>query len=159
MTKKLLTIAIVTVLAFTLTACSNNEEKTAEKAGDTMSLEDIAGKIYEGIDQLPEVDNIELNDELFSACVFIEPIKDAKALASEAMMSSIAHSVVLLRLPEDSDVESVRKDIENNADPRKWVCVGAEKTAVVANGNTILLVMSYEDITDKVVSNFNKLWE
>ncbi len=159
MTRKILSIILVSVLAFTLSACSKDEEKTANKAGDTMSLEEIASKLYEGIDELPEVENIKLKDELFTAFTFIEPIKDAKALASEGVMSSIAHSVVLLRLPEGADVESVRKEIEEKADPVKWVCVGAEKKTVVANGNTVLLVMSFENITDKVVNNFNKLWE
>ncbi len=37
------------------------------------------------------------------------------------------------------------------------VCVGAEKKEVISNGNHILLVMSFEDITDKMVERFMEM--
>ncbi len=155
MKKKIVVLMLVFVLALAVMGCSKEEPKK----GDTLSLEEIFVEITKGISEMPEVTNIEMTDELFPAFLFIEPIEGAEALASEGMMSSVAHSAVLLRLPEGSDVEKVRAEIEKNADPVKWVCVGAEKKEVIAHGNTILLVMSFTDITDKMVENFNNLWK
>lgn len=64
-------------------------------------------------------------------------------------------SIVLLNVPDGTDVEAICADIEANVNPRKWICVEAEAVRVVANGNTVLLVMSSEDIVETVVANFS----
>ncbi len=155
MNKKIIIVILAFVLALSFIGCSKEEPKK----GDTLSLEGIFEEILKDIKDMPAVENLEITDELFPAFLFVDPIEGAEALASEGLMSSVAHSAVLLRLPEGSDVEKVRAEIEKNADPAKWVCVGAEKKEVIAHGNTILLVMSFNDITDKMVENFNNLWK
>ncbi len=157
MYKKIISLTLFLVLAISFSACSDQKEEA--KKGDSMTLEEIFAEILKDVGDMPEVENIKIDDEIFQAFLFIEPIEGAEALASEGLMSSIAHSAVLLRLPEGEDVEKVRAEIEKNADPVKWICVGAEKVKVVAHGNTILLVMSFEDLTDKIADNFDSLWK
>ncbi len=127
--------------------------------GDKMELSSIFEHMLKDIEDLPEVENVEITDEYFEPFLFIKPIEGATALASEGMISSIAHSAVLLRVPEGTDVEKVRKQIEQSADPQKWVCVGAEKTIVKAHNNTILLVMSFDKIADEMAQKFDELWK
>ena len=53
---------------------------------------------------------------------------------------------------------SASGDVEANLNPAKWVCVEAEKTAVLVHNCTVLLVMSWSDVTDALTANFNALW-
>ncbi len=160
--KKLITLTLCALLALSLVACSSNGGNNGGAgAGDSMALSEIVEKLYEGVpaDNMPALMNQELTADLFEGVLFIPAIDGAEAYMSEPMMSSIAHSVALLRLPEGSDVEAVRAEIEKNMNPVKWCCVEAEKSSVVANGNTILLCMSFTDMHDTVVDNFNALWK
>ena len=84
----------------------------------------------------------------------MDPIEGAEAYSSEALISAVPHSIALLRVPEGTDVETVAKQIEENANPRKWVCVEAEKTIVKTRGNVVLLVMSDAATADQVAANF-----
>lgn len=158
--KKSITLILCAVMVLSMAACSagNGGSADAQKPGDTMSLEEIFENILTDVEDVPMIGNMPIDKETFESYLFVAPIDGAEALASEGMISAVAHSAVLLRVPEGTDVEAVRAEIEANADPRKWVCVEAEKTAVVAHGNTILLVMSFNDITDAMVKNFDALW-
>lgn len=61
----------------------------------------------------------------------------------EPMMTSVAHSVCLVRLAEGSDIEAAKTAIRENVNPNKWICVGVdpENIRVENIGNLILLVM------------------
>ncbi len=152
MKKRYLIMTILSVILL-FSACTGNKEE----AINSMSLDDIMSKVLENVENMPETESLKLVDEYYPSFLFIDYDEGYEALANEAMMSSVAHSVVILKLPEGSDVEKIRQDIEKNADPAKWVCVGAEKVEVVSKGNVIMLVMSFEDITNKLVENFNAI--
>lgn len=63
----------------------------------------------------------------------------------------------MLRLPEGADAAEIQKEIEENLNPRKWVCVEAESSKVARHGNLILVAMSSKDAVNKAVSNFDAL--
>lgn len=128
--------------------------------GDEMSLVEILDGIYEGYnEEMPMLATMEITDqETFEWKTFATYVEGYEAAISEPMMGSIAHCVVLVRVPDGADAEAVRAEIEEKHDPRTWVCVEAEKTAVVAHNNTIMLVMSSAALTDVVVANFDALW-
>ncbi len=79
-----------------------------------------------------------------------------KAYVSESMMGAGGHCAVLLIVPEGMDVEAVRANIEANANPQKSISHTAEKVAVVAEGNTIFFVMSFEPVVDHMVAKFQE---
>ncbi len=141
----------------TTNSTSNSEQATDDGKLSDMPLDAIANKLIANISDMPMTENFEVTADTYPNYLFIDYIEGSEALASEAMMSSVAHSVVLLKLPEGSDVEKIRSEIEKNADPQKWICVAAEKTEVVSNGNLILLVMSFEDIADTIVDQFKSM--
>lgn len=137
-------------LCFVLTGCGS---KNIEG-----SLPEIMEKLYEGIseDEMPMfVENIELNNENFKSYAFVD-VDYKEALASESMTGSTPHSVVLIRLNNGSDAENVVKDIEKNADPRKWICVEAENVYVLSKGDLVVLIMSNE-LAPKIKKNFENL--
>lgn len=138
-----------------------SEEKPAAGDPDTMPLTDMFDLLYAGCeDDLPMgVETMEVTDEeTFNWITFTQYQEGFEAAYSECMIGSIAHSLVLVRVPDGTDVEAVRADIEKNHDPRKWICVEAEKSAVVAHNNTILLVMADAVVADQVLANFDALW-
>ena len=47
--------------------------------------------------------------------------------------------------------------IKDSVNPRKWVCVEAEKVVVENRGNLIILIMSSSDNVDKLLTGFNNL--
>ena len=143
-----LLIVIMIFASLLMTGCGN---KNIEG-----SLPDIMDKLYEGITEKPMMlSNIELNDENFENYAFVD-VKYKEAIASESMVGSIPHSVVLIRLENASDADQVVKDIEKNANPRKWICVEAENTYVLSKGDLVVLIMS-NDNANKIKENFENL--
>ena len=154
MTKKLLSAFLALTFLFTLTACG------APEAGKNIegSLEELLTKVTNGASD-PEMAlmTTQVNQDNFTWYFFIDPVEGAEGAVSEAAIGSIPHSIGLLRVPESADPEQVKKDIEAKLDPRKWVCVEAEKTAVIRHGDLILVAMSTADSVDKAVANFDAL--
>ena len=125
--KKLFLVLLVMVACFGLTGCGN---KNIEG-----SLEDIMEKVYAGIadDQKPMgLSNMEVTEETVEGFLGTDKIEYKEALASESMVGSIAHSVVLVRTKEGADVEKIKETIKDKVNPRKWICVEAEKVYFVS---------------------------
>lgn len=76
-------------------------------------------------------------------------------LASEAMITSQAHSIVLLRMPQGADMQAAKAKIAESIDPFKWICVGVnpDKVRVESNGDLICVVMDEEN-GDYYADNF-----
>lgn len=149
--KKILFSLCTLLLCFTIAGCGSNKNVEG-------SLTDIMDKLYEGIpeDERPMMlENIELTNENFEYYAFTDA-KYKEAIASESMTGSTPHSVVLIRLENATDAEKVVKDIEKNADPRKWICVEAENVHVLSKGDLVVLIMSNE-LAPKIKTNFEKL--
>lgn len=84
-----------------------------------------------------------------------EDVQFDAGLASEAMISSQAHSIVLLRMPQGADMEAAKAKIAESIDPFKWICVGVnpDKVRVESNGDLICVVMDEEN-GDYYADNF-----
>ena len=151
--KKIFLIMIMFVMCLTLTACG---EKNVEG-----TLEEIMTKVYANIpeDERPMMlMNTEINEENIEYYLGTSDIEYEEALASESMNSSIAHSVVLVRVKDNADIESIKTKIKENVDPRKWICVGVDEEDVVVEnkGNLIILIMSQNN-KDGLEKGFNNL--
>ncbi|SCJ90327.1 prolipoprotein diacylglyceryl transferase [uncultured Eubacterium sp.] len=131
---------------------SGNGQTSKEKG-----LSTIMSSILAGVD-LPKVGNTTLSGDNFPAFAFIEKQDGYTGLASEALVGSIAHSVVLVRVPEGASAKSTAASIKANADPRKWICVEAEKTIVKYHKRTVLLIMSDAATANAIAANFDALY-
>ena len=118
--KKIICAVTITLL-LCLAACGQSD------GTDSIPLGDLMETILKDVPDMPMTMDTAIDSENFSSFLFIQPIEGAQGLASEAAIGSIAHSVVLLRLPEDVNGDAVAAEIKNNANPRKWICVEAEK--------------------------------
>ena len=154
--KKIIAVAIIVLIAVIIGAVFLlKREKNVEG-----TLEEIMTKIYAGIseDELPMMlGNIEVTSDNIENYVGTSDIDFKEAIASESAVGSIAHSVVLIRLNDASKANETVKKIEENANPMKWICVGASDVIVKSKGDLVILIMSNEDLAPRLDTNFEGL--
>jgi hypothetical protein len=122
---------------------------------NAMSFEEIVETLYNSEEfQAPMHMTMPLDEENFEFFAFAPYKAGYDAAVNEPMMGSFAHSVVMVKLPEGEDVAAFAKQMKDNADPRKWICVEAEVTSVVSSGNFVMLVMSNEINAKVILDNF-----
>lgn len=162
--KKNKLFSLITVILgglFLISGCSSsNVEGSLE---DIMN--DLNTYVYEGVadDEKPMLGNIDVltdapdNIEYYIGTTEIEY---EEILASEPMMSSIAYSVVLVRMKDGADIEAAKKEIQDNVNPAKWLCVEVPKEDVIVKnrGNLIILIMVEDtEIREKIEKGFDEL--
>ena len=143
-------IAVFAILLFVTGCGQKNVEGT---------LEEIMTKVYKDIPQDVRpmgLANTVVTEETVEYFLGTKDIEYEEALASEPMVSSIAHSVVLVRTKKNANVEEIKRKIKENVNPRKWICVEADEVIVKSKGNLIILIMVQGD-REKLETNFDNL--
>ncbi len=131
-------------------------QKTPAPTPAPQNPDEVLEKILSGV-ETPKYELVPITAENFSYMMFTDYIEGAKGFSADALISSTAHSVCIVSLPEGTDVSAFANRVKQNADPRKWICVEAEKVEVATKGNMVLLVMSDSATTDKIVNNFKSI--
>lgn len=134
------------------------ENKDDSNAQDTTDSELLAiiKKIYEIKDPgLMLADTqVDLSDsdsvKYYTGLSDISKVKEA--VASETMIGSQAYSLVLVKLNDADDAESVANEMLKGIDPRKWICVEADDLQVVSHDDVILLIMVSSTFEESVTS-------
>ncbi len=140
-------------LAYSIYNYTLGNEVTAESP-----LMDIYGKLYSDLENGPYLGALwpmPFTSEDAAYIIGAEGLDIVEAYACEPMMSSVAHSVCLIKLAEGSDVEAAKTAIRENVNPRKWICVSVEpeNIRVESIGNLVLLVMDNENC-QQIADNF-----
>ena len=65
----------------------------------------------------------------------------SEAVVSEAAIGSIAFSLVLVRVKDAANAQTVAETMHAGVDPRKWVCVEADDMMTVGKDDVVMLVM------------------
>lgn len=150
--KKLLALILAMIMMLSFAACGGNAE-TEEPSGETEvtpvegTPEELIDKIYAEFAKQPEFPVMTMNLADMDAESFpmftglADNSKVKEAAFSEAMMGSQAYSMVIVRLNDAADSESVATEMLNGIDTRKWICVEADDLAVAAYGDVIMLYM------------------
>jgi|SRR5690554_5349591 hypothetical protein len=154
--RKVLVLSLALILLFSIAGCQS-QGADSDKTGSANlegSLEDILAQIYDTAqldDQFREyIENglfqTEITAENSSNYFNTEGIEFESGLASEPMMQPSAYLLTLIRVKEDADIEKIKTDIKDNADPMRWVCVGVDPSNIYVDnvGDVIMLVMSDE---------------
>lgn len=134
------------------------QEPSTELSAEEQEVLDTLSQLVAGAADDIMCDNIILPADQYPYYLFIDYIDGSIAASASAMIGSIAHSVVLLKLPEGADVAAVAADIEANMDPRKWICVEAEATLVKTSGQYVLMAMSSQAAVDTISANFDTVF-
>lgn len=152
--KKFLSLLCALALALTLGGCAG--KSNADPLSD-MTLEEILTASLKDVPDLPAYQPTPLTADDFEFFAFVPYQEGYEGLQADALIGATPHSVVLVRVPADK-AEAVAKTMLENADPRKWICVAAEKTVVDRSGGTILLVLSSGETANAILTNFKALY-
>lgn len=122
------------------------------------SLEDILTAVYE--QKQPEFPlistDVDLKDEqsvtYFTGLSKEDSSKVKEVLVSEPAMGSQAYSLVLLRLNDAKDAESVANAVKDGIDPRKWICVEADDIRACAHGDVVMFVMISSEFAESITA-------
>ena len=126
------------------------EEKYMEMSG-------LMDQLVANINDELSVGTMEITSDMYEYYA-IPAVEGAHAVISMPMIGSIAHEVILVELPEGTDIPAFIEEMEGMMNPRKWICVEAEKTWVKSSGNYVVMVMSAEFMADAVEENFNTVF-
>lgn len=121
------------------------------------SLSDIIKKIYDGVNLAETYESEITADNVMFFLGLEDESMYTEALASEAFINVIPHSVCLVRVAEGQDVEEVKTIIEENANPNKWVCVMADTVIVDNIDNLVILIMDNNETAEQIHENFLNL--
>ncbi len=158
-------VAVVVAIVMTNKNKDSKKEENTSKLGEINSAEDlekIIDKVYEGKENdLPalQTQTIEVTDDrLVQTYTGLENGQDLEYLVvSEPLMNAQAYSFVLTKVKNGVDANKIAKDMSNNIDTRKWICVSAEKLYATNSGNIVCLVMADEDWAKLVYDSFKEL--
>ncbi len=146
--KKFLMLTVLFSVTLLFAGCGGTENIEGK-------LEDLMAKVYK---DLPEehipmfLENHEVNEENIEYYLGTKDIEYKEALASESGVGSVAHSVVLVRVKDDADIEKTKEAIKQNIDPRKWICVGVEdEDVIIKNRGDLIIVIIEEDEEDRKI--------
>ena len=83
--------------------------------------------------------------------------KISEFCVSGPLMAPPAYEMVVVRVKNASDAEAVAKEMLENSDPGKWICVRAEAVRIVVCGDTIMMVMSSAEEAGALISAFGEV--
>ena len=161
----ILVIVIVAIIAIVMINGGNKKDKdvskTSVKIQTTEEMKDVFASIYEKLgDEIPNIDTneVDITDELsVTAITGLKSNENVESIIlSEPFMSSQAYSAMLVKVSKDANIEDMKKEMLENIDTRKWICVSAEKVYVTNCENVIFLIMSSEDWAKPVYDEFKK---
>lgn len=148
--KKLLALLLAAMMLLAAAGCAKKDAQTAGGVEGTTS--EIIDKIYTNHAKLElHVDTMDLDLTDADAVKYNTGLasgeKISQASISEAMMSQ-AYSLVVLRVKDAADAPQIAKEIYDNVDTRKWVCVEADTKTVMYSGDVVVLFMIDSQFAD-----------
>ena len=162
-------LAVIMALSMSaVTGCGNtggnrtSDEVSSEENADTAgmvhlnSADDVSAffdEVYGGVaeDLMTELDLGDTDMLLYhTGLTALDGIE--WVYLSESMVSSVPYSAIYIRTTDDADAESIRKQLMDNINPAKWVCVSAEQQYAVIVGNDIFFVMGFQDTASEVLA-------
>lgn len=156
-------IAIIAIVGVVIVKNNNNTTKggTSVKIESGKDMKSMLKSIYsKNKDVLPELETEEIdvsNSDLVTSYTGIQSTGNVESLVVlEPLMSSQAYSAVALKVKSNANIETVKEEILNNVDMRKWICVSAEKLYVTNYNNIIFFVMSDEDWATVTYNSFKE---
>ncbi len=168
--------AVIMALSMSaLTGCGNrsgdrnSDEVSSEESADTAgmvhlnSADEVSAffdEVYGGVaeDLLPMggavMTELDLGDtDMLSYHTGLTALDGIEGVyLSESMVSSTPYSAIYIRTSDDADAESIRKQLMDNINPAKWVCVSAEQQYAVLVGNDVFFLMGFQDTASEVLA-------
>lgn len=139
--KRIMLCLLVGIMMLNVIGCSKETNEPKVEG----NLVEIIEKIYgENNKTMTSIKSI--NDENIEYVLGTDEIQFVEGIVSEPMMSSQPHTVALLRVADDANIEDIKSKIKANVNPAKWVCVSVPEDQIVVDniGNLVILIMDRE---------------
>lgn len=129
--------------------------ETGEALPADTELSEMVDKIYAAYPvelMMMTTSAVDLSDE--SWCRYNTGLRAEEAakvdagVLSESMTGSQAYSLVLLRVKDKGDAQTIADTMLDSIQMNKWVCVMADKARVATFGDKVLFVMTNSELTD-----------
>lgn len=154
-----LLLAVLITVCFSGCRAGSSETETTPPATSSlsgMSLADIVTQIYtkHPMELSLMTMEVDLADE-YAVKGYLgldSADKIDEAVASESGFGSQAYSLVLCRVKNPGDAQTVAKQMFDGIDQRKWVCVEADDLIVSAYHDLVLLVMIGSEYADSATA-------
>lgn len=153
--KKIVSVVLALSLVLSLAACGGKKAEETEPALSVEgTMEELLNKTIEErpVEFMGGVIPVDLTDSsedglwaLKSYTGLDSAEKITEAAAFEPMMGSMAFSMVLVRVAEDTDSKTVAESMKSGIDTRKWICVEADDLKVAGFGDVVMLIMVNSD--------------
>ena len=157
--KKFVSIALVLAMALSLVACGGKEAATpTEEQAAVVTLEgtmeELLNKVVEQqpVEFMGGVMPVDLTDtsedgmwalKAFTGLDSAELITEAAAF--EPMIGAIPFSMVMVRVADAANAQTVAEAMKAGIDQRKWICVEADDLMVAGYGDVVMLIMVGSD--------------
>ena len=156
-------IAVIAIVGGIIIKNNNSTSNTSVKIESAKDLENMLKSIYsKNKDVLPSLETREIDVKDSELVTSYTGIQDPETIESlvvlEPLMSSQAYSAVALKKRADANisVESLKQQILDNVNMRKWICVSAEKLYITNYNNIIFFVMADEDWASATYNSFKE---
>lgn len=162
--KRWIALALALVLALSITGCSCQKQPQQEPSQQTQQTKPsqqqsatLTGTMEENINKIMAQNPadfmggtmlLDLKDtseenlwmlKSYTGLESFEAITDGAVY--EPMTGSQAFSLVLVRVANTADAKTVARQMKENIDPRKWICVGADQVMAAGYGDVVLFIM------------------
>lgn len=165
-----LIIALIVILAFigaaigisVMISNSKKEETSKISIETTQEALDFIDEIYKGLEgKLPDLQSREVNLEQefdFRRTTGLTSNENVEfAVVSEPLMNAQAYSLVIVKTKDGANANEIAKQMSEQIDTRKWICVSAEKLYATSDNNIAFLVMASKEWAKPVYDSFKKL--
>ena len=155
--KKLIALLLALVMvAGVFVACDktteeeNNAPAAVEKTPIADDMETVVNAIVEAnpVEFMGGVMPVDLTDtsedglwmiQNYTGLQNADKIEDIAVF--EPMMGSLAFSLVLVRVNDAAEAQTVAQEMSDNIDTRKWICVEADEKIVAGYSDVVMLIM------------------
>ncbi len=161
----IIVIVIVIILGiYVVNSLINKQNKSNLEPME--SGEDLVGLVDKIYEEIPESELLMLESQILDitnndSVKYITGLENGTnfeyVVVSEPLMSSQAYSLVLAKVKSGINADEIAKQMSENIDTRKWICVEAEKLYATSSGDIVFLVMSNEGIAKPIYERFKSL--
>lgn len=156
-------VLVIAIIVGAVYAIYRNQPKTyTQIVSSTDDMQNMINTIYEGVEaELPPTLNTQVVDisnlDILKSYTGLSSNENIDAVVvSEPMIGSQAYSLVLVKVKDGQDANAIAKEMSENIDTRKWICVEAEKLYATSQDNLAVLIMASDEWATPV---YNKLKE
>lgn len=158
----LITIVVVALVVTALLVFNKKPKTNLEPVTSGDDLVALVDKIYEGQGELYSslmTQELDLSDnDLVSYNTGLSTGENLEFIViSEPMMMSQAYSLILAKVKDGVDANTVAKEMSEKIDTRKWICVSAEKLYATSSGDVVFLIMTNEEMATPIYEKFKTL--